>query len=55
MSEGWLKKSSAAGYDASLVAIRLEEVWFGHLDDNIWSVRENAAVALGKPILAHGI
>jgi len=32
----------------------LYELWFDHLWDNIWSVRENSAIALGKCIDAYG-
>ena len=32
----------------------LEPLWLGHLDDNIPSVREDAAVALGDVVRAYG-
>ena len=32
----------------------LYELWFSHLWDNIWSVREDSAVALGMVMRAYG-
>eukprot|EP00163_Fabomonas_tropica_P005317 TRINITY_DN14826_c0_g2_i1.p1 TRINITY_DN14826_c0_g2~~TRINITY_DN14826_c0_g2_i1.p1 ORF type:complete len:711 (-),score=131.78 TRINITY_DN14826_c0_g2_i1:100-2232(-) len=32
----------------------LYELWIAHLSDNIWSVRENAAFALGQVMVAYG-
>eukprot|EP01129_Flabellula_baltica_P017535 TRINITY_DN9740_c0_g1_i1.p1 TRINITY_DN9740_c0_g1~~TRINITY_DN9740_c0_g1_i1.p1 ORF type:complete len:653 (+),score=131.19 TRINITY_DN9740_c0_g1_i1:64-1959(+) len=31
-----------------------EELWFEHMGDNIWSVRENSAVAVGKSLVTYG-
>lgn len=32
----------------------LYPLWFSHLDDNIYSVREDAAVSLGDVVRAYG-
>eukprot|EP00899_Mesostigma_viride_P016795 jgi/Mesvir1/25116/Mv21577-RA.2 len=39
--------------ESRVILDELYELWFAHLWDNIWSVRENSAVALGNAIRAY--